>query len=30
MVQDPIKEVQADNGWVVAEGDWTVQRDIVE
>lgn len=30
MIRDPIKEVQADNGWVVAEGDWTVQRDIVE
>ena len=30
MIQDPIKEVQADNGWGVAEGDWTVQRDTVE
>ena len=30
MIQDPINEVRADNGWVVAEGDWTVQRGIVE
>ena len=30
MIQDPLKEVQGDNGWVVAEGDWTVQRDRVE
>ena len=30
VIQDPIKEVQADNGWVVAEGDWTVQRDVIE
>ena len=29
-IQNPIKEVQADNGWVVAEGDWTVQRGTAE
>ena len=30
MIQDPHKEVRANNGWVVTEGDWTVQRDIIE
>lgn len=28
MIQDPIAEIQPDNGWAVAQGDWTVQRDI--
>ena len=30
IIQDPLKEVRADNGWVVTEGDWTVQRDVIE
>ena len=30
MIQDPFKEVRANNGWVVTEGDWTVQRDVIE
>ena len=30
MIEDPIKEVREDNGWVVAEGDWTVRRDMIE
>ncbi|MDE2823936.1 MAG: DUF3883 domain-containing protein [Chloroflexota bacterium] len=30
VIQDPATEIHADNGWAVAEGDWTVQRDIVE
>ena len=30
MIQDPTAEIQADNGWAVAQGDWTVQRDIAE
>ena len=30
MIQDPIEEVHAGNGWAIAEGDWTVQRDMVE
>ena len=30
MIQDPFKEVRTDNGWVITEGDWAVQRDVIE
>ena len=28
MIDDPIREFRGDNGWVIAEGDWTVQREL--
>ena len=30
MIQDPMAEIQANRGWAVAQGDWTVQWDIAE